>query len=190
MIYDSVSLMQELYATQAITLDKETVMFGSLEDIQKQGFEGFISVDELMRTHCSSVPNAAGVYLIIYPSTALPTFLQESVGGHFKKKNPTVTEAVLKSKWVPSTPVIYIGKAGGDNSIATLRSRLNQYMRFGMGEPVGHWGGRYIWQLSNNRSLQVGWNSSNKLDAREFEKQLISMFIESYGKLPFANLTT
>lgn len=38
--------------------------------------------------------------------------------------------------------MVYIGKAG-----TTLRKRLNQYLKFGNRQNIGHWGGRYIWQI-------------------------------------------
>ena len=84
--------------------------------------------------------------------------------------------------------MIYIGKAGGSNSRATLHSRLKQYMRFGEGEPVGHWGGRLIWQLENHRELTVCYKTLANSEPREEEKKLILEFESIHGKIPFANL--
>lgn len=165
-------------------------MFHNLEQLQSRGFQGFSTVDDLMNSRCKNVPTDQGVYLVLYPLSVPPSFLNESVGGHFKRKNPTVPTADLKSKWVSNTIVVYIGKAGGASSGATLKSRLTQYMRFGMGEPVGHWGGRYIWQIENNRSLLVCWKSLTDTEPRDFESRLIDAFVQEYGVLPFANLTS
>ena len=65
-------------------------------------------------------------------------------GEFFKGKNPNVVLDELKKNWIDDTLVVYIGKAGGGNSKATLKSRLRQYFGFGQGKSIGHWGGRLI----------------------------------------------
>jgi len=117
---------------------------------------------------------------------ALPDFLSESVGGHFKGKNPTVAVGELQSKWVEDALVLNIGKAGPGK--ATLRSRLKQYVRFGQGQAVGHHGGRYVWQLAHSNNLLVCWKVTLDDVPRTVEKALIETFETAYGKLPFANL--
>ena len=97
-------------------------------------------------------------------------------------------DSVLKNNLVEDTLVVYIGKAGGSNSRATLHSRLKQYMRFGEGKPVGHWGGRLIWQLENHRELTVCYKTLANSEPREEEKKLILEFESIHGKIPFANL--
>ncbi len=90
---------------------------------------------------------------------------------------------MLQSKWVESCDVIYLGK--GDN----LQRRLKEYAYFGRGEPVGHWGGRYIWQLADSADLTVAWKKCETgQSARELEAELLVSFQEEYGCLPFANL--
>jgi len=46
------------------------------------------------------------------PKTTRPCFLDESIGGHFKGKNPTVAVGTLENKWVDDALVLNIGKAG------------------------------------------------------------------------------
>ena len=74
--------------------------------------------------------------------------------------------------------------------IMTLRKRIGQYIRFGSGEPVGHWGGRYIWQLEDADNLLFCWRAVKESeDAEEFESELIADFNVQYGGFrPFANL--
>jgi hypothetical protein len=88
------------------------------------------------------------------------------------------------AKWVAGTPVIYVGK--GDN----LRRRLKQYADFGAGRPVGHWGGRYIWQLVDRDELVVAWKSCEpEQTAAALESGLVSAFkTANRGRLPFANI--
>lgn len=106
---------------------------------------------------CSVIPNEMGVYVIVRESTVPPVFLERSIGGYFKGKDPTLPVDELRRNWISNMHVIYIGKAGGLSSAATLRSRLKQYMDFGCGKPIGHQGGRMIWQLADSDELIVGW---------------------------------
>lgn len=164
------------------------MLFDDIKEMKESGFEGFETVDTLMIYECSQVPKQNGIYFVLNQG-GKPSFLQKSIGGHFKGRNPTVSVNELRENWINDTLVVYIGKAGGTNSRATLQSRLKQYMQFGQGDPVGHWGGRLIWQLSNNRDLIVGWKPLPKSEPREEEKKLIRDFELSYGKMPFANLS-
>ena len=164
------------------------MLTGNINKLKSYGFEGFHTVNTLQKNDCSTIPKQKGIYFVLNQDSS-PTFLKESVGGHFKGRNPTVSLGKLKENWVDDTLVVYIGKAGGSNSKATLQSRLKQYMRFGDGEPVGHWGGRMIWQLVNHRGLIVCYKLLENSDPREEEKKLINDFESYYGKLPFANLS-
>ncbi len=152
------------------------------------GFKGFHTVQSLTATNCAEVPDNMGVYLVLNTNTNV-SFLSESIGGHFKGRNPTVTISELQRNWVNESEVVYIGKAGGFKSNATLRKRLRQYMRFGQGVAVGHWGGRYIWQLQNSMNLIVCWKVLTSEEPREIEARLIQEFVSQYGNRPFANLT-
>ena len=95
---------------------------------------------------------------------------------------------MLERNWVNGAAVIYIGKAGGGSSSATLRRRLKSFLRFGEGHPVGHWGGRFIWQLQDAGSLLFCWRHVGDSDARELERDLIRDFVRMFGTRPFANL--
>jgi hypothetical protein len=90
--------------------------------------------------------------------------------------------------WLDDAIVLYIGKAGGGDSSAVLQERLWAYMRFGAGEPVAHWGGRFIWQLQNCRDLIVCWKATGEGDAAKLESELIRDFVAIHGRRPFANL--
>jgi hypothetical protein len=91
----------------------------------------------------------------------------------------------LAGRWLTGERVVYIGKAD------VLRTRLRQYARFGAGQPVGHWGGRYIWQLADEETLLVAWRMVDAGEtAREAERALLARFAEQHGgRRPFANLT-
>lgn len=118
---------------------------------------------------------------------APPNFLDQSVGGHFKGKEPKVAVHQLERKWIKNAVVLNIGKAGGRGR-ASLKNRINQYMLFGQGRQVGHWGGRYIWQLRDSQDLILCWKSTPESTPRDLEKTLIREFEEAFQGLPFANL--
>lgn len=105
------------------------------------------------------------------------------VGGSRRK-----TRRCLSTCWQrtgPSTQVVYIGKAD------VADRRLRQFARFGAGEKIGHWGGRYIWQLLDSDQLLVAWHAISWAElARDYEKRLLAHFAGLHGGVrPFANLT-
>jgi hypothetical protein len=151
--------------------------------LQSLGFTGFVSFAELLDSWLSVIPTTGGVYAVLRESDADPAFCPANPGGRFKGKDPTVDASVLTAAWIDGCAVIYIGK--GDN----LQRRLREYARFGRGDPIGHWGGRYIWQLADSADLIVAWRRCNEGEtARETEVELLSAFTQRYARLPFANL--
>lgn len=158
------------------------------------GFEGWRTWQELRGSDYTEVPSLPGVYVIVRTAAAAPAWTHPGTGGRFKGQNPSVPAARLEAEWVPDAQVIYIGKAsrrkaGGAND--GLRKRLEEYSRFGAGEPIGHWGGRLIWQLADVDKLLVGWHAVSWTEtAREYETRLMARFAELHrGRRPFANLT-
>jgi hypothetical protein len=148
-------------------------------------FIGWSTWDELRASKLEPVPHGPGAYVVSRSSTDAPSFLPTSPAGHFKGKDPSVPTERLRAEWVDGATIIYIGKAD------VLRRRLHQYARFGAGEPVGHWGGRLIWQLADSGELLVAWHALATTEtARSFERRLLLRFGELYkGRRPFANLT-
>ncbi len=164
--------------------------FKTIEDLKKAGFSGFVKIAELWKDS-SVIPDEKGVYMVVRRTTEAPVFLKKGTGGYFKGEEPNVSLEKLKENWVTGTCVVYIGKAGNISGSTTLYKRLGQYLRFGQGEPVGHYGGRYIWQLKDAENLLFCWKALKGMgeDPRMEEKNLISEFKNQYGgKRPFANL--
>jgi len=163
------------------------INFNDIESIKKSGFSGFVTIESLME-NSTVIPNEKGIYLVLRTSQEPCEYLEKGTGGFFKKRDPNIPLSELLANWVDSTLVVYIGKAGSDKGNATLRSRLRQYLKFGQGRNIGHWGGRLIWQLKDAPQLLVCWKALPDDNPREFEKQLIKDFVAQYGKRPFANL--
>ncbi|MBK9391241.1 MAG: hypothetical protein IPN68_13990 [Bacteroidetes bacterium] len=165
-----------------------TINFNDKESLFKNGFTGFKSVSFLL-DNMKTIPDQTGVYLVLYEGSKTPEFRKKGTGGFFKGRDPNVSIAELKANWVEKSNVVYIGKAGGGNTLATLRKRLNQYFRFGNGQPAGHYGGRLIWQIENPGNLIICWKALSDFDPSEYERELIAEFKRSYNMRPFANLT-
>ena len=145
---------------------------------QELGFTGFIKVKEL---HIASpIPPCNGVYIVVRDSHTPPQFLYKGMAGFFKEKDPNVPIETLEQKYVASSQVVYIGKA------KNLRKRISELIRFGNGAKVGHWGGRFLWQLADAQDLLIAWCPCSF--PRETERCLLTAFEEAHGALPFANL--
>jgi hypothetical protein len=162
--------------------------YNSTKSLKEHGFEGFETIGSMMDNSCKNVPCEQGIYFVLNLDLT-KDFLTESTGGWFKKRNPSVEQYILEQNWVDNTLILNMGKAGGSESSATLNSRLRQYMQFGRGKAVGHWGGRLIWQLSNSSDLTICWKILPNDEPRDIERAFIQDFYRVFGKRPFANLT-
>ncbi|MEH7224460.1 hypothetical protein V7112_11695 [Bacillus sp. JJ1566] len=161
--------------------------YNNLKSIKDYGFEGYIPVSQLMQDH-SIIPHIRGVYMVLYTPDYSPEFLMEGTGGFFKGKDPNVPLEELKDNWVNDTKVVYIGKAGGEKSSATLNSRIKQFLKFGSGKNVSHFGGRLIWQIENIDDLIICWKELPVDNPHDVKKHLIKRFTKIHRKRPFANL--
>lgn len=156
------------------------------QTLKEDGFSGFRSFKEL---DTNRIPQAPGIYVVLKPEGFERLFLAKSVGGRFKKRNPSLLPAALEAEWIEDADVLYIGKAGpGSTGNRGLRKRIQEFADFGRGKPVGHWGGRLIWQLSDSQSLVIAWKELAAAEVNAAEAAYHAKFISTYGRLPFANL--
>lgn len=166
------------------------MVFDGIESLTSHGFVEFMSFRDLDKGKFIAVPKRQGVYVVLQPETHSPVFMEKSRGGirkDGKGGDPSVSLKTLEENWVPESPILYIGKAGGHKSKATLRSRLRAYESFGSGG-TSHRGGRYIWQLKGADELLVCWKVLDEREPSEVESELISAFVAQFGQRPFANL--
>jgi hypothetical protein len=149
--------------------------------LEHDGFSGWVPF-RTMRAQIDQVPAAGGVYVVVREPKQTPKFRDANSGGHFKGRDPTVSSEALSANWVSGAEVVYIGKADD------LRRRLREFADFGTGRPIGHWGGRLIWQLADSGKLLVAWKQTPPgAIPQTVETGLISRFRAVYGKPPFAN---
>lgn len=163
--------------------------------LEKHNFTQHITYSKYKYDHraVKIIPEIKGLY-IVFSTSLRKDFLTKGTGGFFKDKNPNVPIKVLSDNWVDNTNILYIGRAGGvsENGVesnSTLRRRLNTYFKFGLGEPVGHWGGRFIWQLKYSDELIFYWRPCDETENPvTLEHHLITEYKKHYGSRPFANL--
>lgn len=163
--------------------------FSTLDEIKDNGFNGFKKIRSLW-TDSSDIPDKPGVYLVLRDTKSPMQFIEPGVGGFFKGKDPNIPLEKLTREVIPNTIVVYIGKAGSLSGKSTLRSRIRQYLRFGQGKNIGHWGGRYIWQLKDHSDLLLCWKVIIDEEPRVVEQNLLQLFETTYGKKPFANIAS
>lgn len=156
-----------------------------IQRLKNYGFEGFMTIKELREIHQHSqlpVPAQGGVYASLRLSNNEPQFFTTGTGGAYQKKDPNMPIATLKRKWVDNTSIMYIGET------SNLQDRISLYLNFGNGEPVRHWGGRYVWQLKDVNDMVVCWKIAPN-EHSDIKKMMLNKFKEEHnGSKPFANI--
>lgn len=127
------------------------------------------------------------MYAVLREVDQRPEFLQANPAGRFKGKDPTVATSVLASVWSEGAHCIYIGKAS-KTATTDLRRRLTDFRDYGRGRPVGHQGGRYIWQAAGAGEFIVCWMETPDENPAVVESALIAEFRAHYGARPIGNL--
>ncbi len=158
----------------------------TIDHIRNAGFGGFRTVKQLRESR-DEIPRLPGVYLVLRDTETSHKFLDVNPTQARQGRSPTIPVAELQQRWIESTPVLYIGKAGKPGGQATLRKRLDQYIRHGQGRCKNHWGGRAIWQLAENERLILCWKPTPNEDPGEVEGAMIVSFAKHFGARPFAN---
>ena len=137
--------------------------------IKENGFIGFVSFGKLFDSSILP-PDSGGVYMVIRLSDMQPIFVEAGSGGFHKGRNPNVSIDELQANWVEGAKFVYIGKS------VNVRKRLKQYQRFGKGQNVGHYGGRFIWQIKDAMNdLVVCWKKVDTgVNPEVYERELIN----------------
>lgn len=146
--------------------------------LEAEGFTGWLTFPDARAS--GTIPATGGVYVVAYSGCAPVAFLPSNPGGRFKGRDPSVLADALLANW-HDAEVVYIGKAD------QLRRRIRQFADFGAGKPIGHWGGRLIWQLAEPDELRIAWKETPDRVPVEVEAEMIATFRQEYGKPPFAN---
>lgn len=166
--------------------DCDTVLMLDLTALEAMGFEAPRTFWTMNR---KEPPKHFGAYVVLRTCSDPPSFLQDSTGGTYRKDPTTRPPSELYRRWVPGTPIMYIGAAGlKKQHKSTLRSRLSAYQRYGHGKDgVSHEGGNRIWQLQDVRELAVTWKQTPGVPGKVLEDELLALFELAHDCLPFAN---
>ena len=148
------------------------------------GYEGFVNLRSLL-SELDKVPDKSGVYVVVRRDQSPPRFVSRSPAGRFKGRDPSRPVESLLANWVSGADIIYVGKAG-PSAKRTLRRRIRELLHFGSGKPVGHSGGRALWQLEGVWDAQIAWKVTSG-DPREIERRTLAEFKRQYGRFPYAN---
>ena len=148
------------------------------KDLEAAGFVGWMGAPEAP----PQAPDGPGVYLVYTDRRGPGEFLATSQAGWHKGQDPTVPSALLEDRWIIGAGVLYFG-AGMD-----LRKRLTRLAQFSAGEPVGHYGGRILWQVAFSDEFQVAWKETPAGDFADQKKDCIRQFKSTFGRQPFANI--
>jgi len=165
----------------------------SKDNLLSMGFVGFIRLKDIENDY-NIFPDCKGLYIIYIDDDQDISFCNPGTGGFFKGKDPNATIEELNRNWVKDANVLYIGRAGGTANNgrvynSTLRIRIMQYIKFGKGKNIGHWGGRHIWQIKEGDALMIAYKILDEDNPVIEEQELIDEFKSHYnGRLPFANL--
>ena len=140
------------------------------------GFRGF---ERFSATDLAKVPEGPGVYVLLREKGAPPVFLEENPAGGHQGRSGTAPVEELRAAWVARTPLLYVGESG------SLRRRLTQLRRQGAGESANHYGGIWLWHLTDSADLRVAWREEQ--DPVAAKRALLKEFRATFGCRPFAN---
>ncbi len=164
-------------------------MIDPMDEIDGISFKGFsvpVTVEQLHSGQCDRFPPwETGIYIVLRLMRRNPSFVPKSSGGWFDGKDPSYPMKRVHAKWVEGARVLYVGKAASREG---LHGRIDDLVRFGFGEPVGHRGGRLLWHLKDSKRLLVRWRECPAADARDLEIETKAKFATVHGVYPFANL--
>lgn len=140
--------------------------------------------EELRAGALKKIPKCKGIYKVYMPHDFTIKFRSDSDAPYTKNQLKSVD--VLQNKWIEickhpgyEDGLLYIGKS------TNLRRRISEFVRTGYGEAINHYGGSAIFQLENNKQLQIRIFECENCEERE--SQEIATYISYRKVMPLAN---
>ena len=159
--------------------------FARQEIVMFDQFTNWISFEELHCIGFEDIPNEKGLYVVRRPQNMNVEFNPNTTAiFNFKGKSMLYDIDYLTNKYNASDKrILYIGKAGGQSN--KLKQRVEQLVKYGYGLVENHRGGRAIWQINNNKFLQLSFIKNDFPEI--YERKLLKAYLDTYGVLPLAN---
>lgn len=159
-----------------------------------ENFTYLDTVENLLKSvnRSLAVPKKSGIYVAVYLKQEMPKFKEASeasLAWPDKKIDSSIDKLIFN--WVnfknEEDNILYIGRANARSAKTNLRNRIRQYILFGQGKSITHYGGRYIWQIEELKDVAIYYKEDD--NPAKAEKELLKDFKNKYQeKLPFANL--
>ena len=141
-----------------------------------------------VRQYWSELPDLPGVYAVCL--SGWEDCPINSHAGEARHAEPTDAselrdkrDRILEANW---TDILYIGKAGGTGK-STIRNRVRQLARFGVGRAANHKGGSPLWQLNGISEADLHMWCGLRDCPESLEGELLERFRMEHGVWPFAN---
>ena len=148
-------------------------------EMQEFSLRGRFTVPQLRDGQVSTAPDGPGIYSVWRVAETAPRFAKKSTAGHYLGREPTIDVEELQARWVVDAALLYVAKS------ANVRTRVRLLIDFADGKPVGHWGGRALWQLADADDLLVAWAAND--DPGSTLAAVLAHFAAKHGgALPFA----
>lgn len=150
-----------------------------------RGFRGFV---RFKGVDLQAIPTGEGVYAVLRETDTQPRFLERNPAGRYKGRDPTAPVDELTHDWPTGSHCVYIGKASfGSTGKRGLQKRVDEFRKYGDGQPVAHQGGRRIWQLSDADEYIIAWLPTPTDECKDIEARLLREFVRCHGRLPIGN---
>jgi hypothetical protein len=149
----------------------------------------FQTFEDLKNGGLANIPNEEGIYVVMAPDDFEITFSDgTSAITSYNGKNMLYTGQTLREKFERSDQrILYIGQASGEDN--KLKDRIEQLIKYGYNQSGfnanNHRGGRAIWQINNNRKLQLGYLAIDCAQSKE--KMWLVKYKKTYSTYPVAN---
>ncbi len=139
------------------------------------------------RASWQDLPQFPGIYAVCLRGWNTISFASDA--GHARYAEPADPNLLCERRRrilaAGPTDILYIGKAGSRTS--TLRKRVRQLARFGVGRAKNHAGGEWLWQVQGISDADLRMWCCPRSRSEPLKRDLLERFRNDHGDLPLAN---